>query len=49
MVNDRWGIFADAKKAFLRPMAFGTFQGLAVEGKTKLDPWAFSGGVSFHF
>ncbi|MBA2920458.1 outer membrane beta-barrel protein [Sphingomonas sp. MAH-20] len=49
MVNDRWGIFADAKKAFLRPKAFGTFQGLAVEGKTKLDPWAFSGGVSFHF
>jgi outer membrane protein len=49
MINDRWGIFADAKKAFLRPKAFGTFQGLPVEGKTKLDPWAFSGGVSFHF
>ncbi|GAO37892.1 hypothetical protein SCH01S_01_00550 [Sphingomonas changbaiensis NBRC 104936] len=49
MVNDRLAIFADVKKALLRPKAFGTYQGLPVEGKTRLDPWAFSGGVSFHF
>jgi outer membrane protein len=49
MINDRWAIFADVKKALLRPKAFGTYQGLPVEGKTRLDPWAFSGGVSFHF
>lgn len=49
MVNDRLAIFADVKKALLRPKAFGTYQGLPVEGKTRLDPWAFSGGVSYHF
>lgn len=49
MVSDRWAVFAEAKKAYLRPKTFGTFAGAPVEGKTKLDPWAFSGGVSFHF
>lgn len=49
MVNNKMGIFFDVKKAFLRPGATGTFQGLAVEGQTKLDPLAFSGGLAFHF
>ena len=49
MINDRWAIFADAKKAWLRPTATGTFGGAPVVGKTKLDPWAFSGGLAFHF
>jgi outer membrane protein W len=49
MVNDRWAVFADVKKALLRPKAFGTFQGAPVAGQTRLDPWAFSGGVAFHF
>lgn len=49
MVSNNWAIFADVKKALLRPMAFGTFQGLPVAGKTRLDPWAFTGGVSYHF
>jgi outer membrane protein len=49
MVSQRWGIFADVKKAFLRPKAYGTFAGMPVVGATKLDPWAFSGGVSYHF
>ena len=49
MVKQRLAIFADVKKAMLRPTAFGTFAGLPVLGKTRLDPWAFSGGLAFHF
>jgi outer membrane protein len=49
MVSQHWGVFADVKKAFLRPKTYGTFAGLAVVGQTKLDPWAFSGGVAYHF
>ena len=49
MINQRWAIFADVKKALLRPRTYGTFGGATVVGDTRLDPWAFSGGVSFHF
>lgn len=49
MISQRWAIFADVKKAQLRPKAFGTFAGAPVVGETKLDPWAFSGGIAFHF
>ena len=40
---------ADGSYALLRPKAYGTYQGLPVEGKTRLEPRALSGGVSFHF
>ena len=49
MFSNRWAIFADVKKALLRPTAYGSYAGAAVVGKTRLDPWAFSGGASFHF
>ena len=49
MVTDRWGFFADVKKALLRPRATGTFTGLAVVGETRLDPWAFSAGLVLRF
>ena len=49
MVTDRWGLFIDVKKALLRPTATGTFAGMPVVGDTRLDPWAFSGGVVFRF
>ena len=49
MINSRWAIFADVKKALLRPRTYGSFGGAAVVGDTRLDPWAFSGGVAFHF
>ena len=45
--TDRMGLFLDAKKALLRPRSTGTFQGLAVEGQTRLDPWALTVGVSY--
>jgi outer membrane protein len=47
MVDRRWGMFLDVKKAGLRPTATGTFAGAPVVGKTRLDPWAFSAGVVF--
>ena len=49
MVSNKLGLFMDVKKAFLRPTAYGTFQGNAVVGKTRLDPWVFSGGLAVHF
>jgi outer membrane protein len=49
MISRNWGIFVDLKKALLRPKSTGTFAGMAVAGKTRLDPWAFSAGASFHF
>lgn len=49
MINDQYGIFIDAKKAFLRTEARGTFGGAPVVGNVKLDPWAFSAGVTFRF
>jgi outer membrane protein len=49
MVANKLGLFMDVKKALLRPTAYGTFGGNSVVGKTRLDPWVFSGGVAFHF
>ena len=49
MLNRRFGIFFDVKKAFLRTTANGTFGGAPVVGKVKLDPWALTAGVAFHF
>lgn len=49
VVTNEWGVFVDVKHALLRPTATGTFQGDAVVGQTRLDPWAFSAGVALHF
>lgn len=49
MITERWGLFVDVKHALLRPTATGTFMGAPVVGETRLDPWAFSGGVTFRF
>lgn len=49
MLNERFGLFVEAKKGILRPEARGTFNGLPVVGETKLDPWAFSAGVAVRF
>ena len=46
-VTDRVDMFLDVKKALLRPQATGTFMGAPVVGETRLDPWAFTAGVSF--
>lgn len=49
MVTEKFGMFAEVKKATLRPKAYGSFNGAPVVGSTKLDPLAFTGGVVFHF
>ena len=46
-LDARSSLFLDAKKALLRPRATGSFQGAPVVGETRLDPWAFTAGVSF--
>jgi len=49
MITERFGLFVDVKHALLRPTATGTFNGMAVVGETRLDPWAFSAGATFRF
>jgi outer membrane protein len=49
MFNDRYGIFIDAKKAFLRTETRGTFGGAPVVGQVRLDPWAVSAGAVIRF
>jgi outer membrane protein len=49
MFNDRYGIFVEGKKAFLRTETRGTFGGAPVVGQVKLDPWAFSAGAVIRF
>lgn len=49
MFNDRYGIFIEGKKAFLRTETRGTFGGAPVVGQVKLDPWAFSAGATIRF
>lgn len=46
-LDARSSLFLDVKKALLRPRATGSFQGAPVVGETRLDPWAFTAGVSF--
>jgi outer membrane protein len=49
MITPKYGVFFDLKKAYLRPKATGTFMGLPVDGKTKLDPLIISTGVTVKF
>ena len=49
MLSPRFGVFADVKKAWLRPKAFGSFMGTSVVAKTYLDPLVLSAGGVVHF
>jgi len=49
MISQRWSLFAEVKKALLRPVTTGTFNGLPVVGQTRLDPWAFTIGGAVRF
>lgn len=49
MVSNKLGLNLDVKKALLRPKAYGAFSGAPVVAQTRLDPWAFTGGLAFHF
>jgi outer membrane protein len=48
-VAKNYGIFVEAKKAFLHTEARGTFMGAPVQSHIRLDPWAVSAGATFHF
>lgn len=49
MLRNNFGLFVDVKKALLRPTTTGTLNGMAVVGRTRLDPLAITGGASYHF
>lgn len=49
MLTERYGLYFEAKKAFLRTETRGTFGGAPVVGQVKLDPWAFSAGAVIRF
>jgi outer membrane protein len=49
MFTRRYGLYFEAKKAFLRTETRGTFGGAPVVGQVKLDPWAFSAGAVVRF
>ncbi len=49
MLGRTFGLFVYFKKAFLRTDARGTFNGLPVTARAKLDPWAVSVGATFRF
>ena len=49
MFTERYGLFVDVKKAFLRTETRGTFGGAPVVGQVKLDPWCFSTGAVIRF
>ena len=48
-VAKNYGLFVEAKKAFLRTEARGTFMGAPVQSNIRLDPWAVSAGATIHF
>ena len=48
-VTDRWGLFADIKKGYLRTTATGTLGGTPVAADVKLDPLAVSMGIKLRF
>jgi len=49
MLNDRWGMFFDVKKAHLRSKATGFIGGAPLAAKVKLDPLVVSTGLAYRF
>ncbi|MCC2097085.1 MAG: OmpW family protein [Hyphomicrobiales bacterium] len=49
MFNERWGVFFDVKKAYLRSKATGLFNGAPLAAKVKFDPLVVHTGVAFRF
>lgn len=49
MLNDRWGMFLDVKKAYVGTVATGFLGPAPVRAKVKIDPLVSSVGVAYHF
>jgi outer membrane protein len=48
-LDDRYGVFVEAKKAFLNSKTSGTIGGFPLTGNADLSPWVFSLGLSTRF
>lgn len=49
MLNDRWGLFVDVKKAWITTTAKGSAEGFPVRAEVKVNPIVPSFGVAYHF
>lgn len=49
MLSDRWGVFVDVKKGYLRTHSKGYLGALPISADVKLDPLVVSGGVTYRF
>ena len=49
MISDKWGIFIDAKKAWVGTIAKGNLGPTPVKADVRIDPMVYNAGVSFHF
>jgi outer membrane protein len=49
MINDRWGVFLDVKKAWVGTVATGFLGPAPVRAKVKIDPIVSNAGVTYHF
>lgn len=48
-LSGQYGLFVEAKKAFLTSKATGTIGGFPLTGTADLSPWVFSAGLGLHF
>ena len=49
MFDDKWGVFVDVKKAYLRTTATGLLFGLPTKSAVKLDPLVIHTGLTYRF
>lgn len=49
MITEKWGLFFDVKKAYLRSNATGFIGGVPLKAKVKLDPLVVSTGIAYRF
>lgn len=49
MAGRRFGVYADAKRAWLTSSTSGSLSGLPVNGRVRLDPLVLSAGAAFRF
>lgn len=49
MLDDRWGVFVDVKKAFLTTVATGTLGGAQAKARVTLDPLVIHSGLTYRW
>ena len=48
-LGERWGLFADVKKGWLKTKATGTLGGAPIDATVKMDPFVLTAGVAVRF